>query len=147
MIRLAQLIVVGGVGIRVCDQGSERAEFAGAVRLPVQAVLLAGYADDLLRIFKHLVAVAVGLSILQLRVDIRAQEADGAQLVAADPAVVDLLDAGLRVEAPALVLMGQRHRHRPVLPAHDHGHRAVRVGLEFRPRVASRSSWSSHWRA
>ena len=68
--------------------------------LPRQAVLLAGGADDALRVLIHRERLALLEGVLVLRLDVAAADLDGVELVAADPTVQDLVPAGRGVEAP-----------------------------------------------
>src|SRR5207248_9175625 len=94
--------------------GSELAQWAVlllGLRRPVKPVLLPGGADDALRINAILGEAFVGIFLL--RVDIGEGSLDGAQLVAADAAIENLLAAGRGIEAPAVVLAHERDRERP----------------------------------
>ena len=83
--------------------GTERAERARRFTragFPVETVLLAGFADDLLRVFTKAVAVPIRRNLLSLCVDDGKAGLLHRQLIAADPAVENLLLASARVETP-----------------------------------------------
>ena len=109
------------VGRGLGDQRSERALLfvLGRVRRPVQAVVLAGRAGELLRVLQHAVAIAILRCKRALRVDVGAEHIDGIALVAADATVDQFLDALLRCEAPAVAGLHERDRERPRLVADD----------------------------
>src|SRR5262249_41371504 len=111
---LAGAIALGrGAGGKV----AERAFVLAGLRRPVEAVLLAGLADDALGI--DAVAADAFLGVFLLRIDIGQRGLDRAQVVAADAAEQDFVAAGRGVELPAAVLAHQRDRERPVLVADD----------------------------
>src|SRR4029453_8682920 len=84
------------------DQRSERTRLLAPARIgrPVQAVELAGCARELLGVGQDAVAVAIDRRVFLLRGDVRAQDADGVELVFADAPVEDLFGALLGREAP-----------------------------------------------
>ena len=105
VIGIADLVVVLDIGVDPGHQRHKRAPLGVAFGGSIEAILLTGRADDLLRVFQHLVAVAVGSRIVRPGVNIGAQQADCGHLATADAAVVDLLDPGRNVLAPALLLL------------------------------------------
>ena len=85
-------------GIR--DQRADRALRLSFVSLPVQSVLLAGIADDLLRILLRGVAIVSLLEVFLLRIRQRLADTNGRALILADAAEENLLQPGLGVEIP-----------------------------------------------
>src|SRR5262249_48294713 len=75
-------LVLGQVARLLGDEGPEGARLVRIIlRLPVETVLLAGAADELLGIFEDIVAVAIRAGILHLGIDIGAESLYGGQLV------------------------------------------------------------------
>src|SRR4029077_8471965 len=71
--------------------------------------------------------------VVVLRLDVAAADLDGVELVAADAAIENLLEARLRIERPLAAALYDRHRERPIVRA-DHEHGAVgilRVGRDL----------------
>src|SRR5262249_30371363 len=96
---------------------AERALVRVGLRRPIETVLLARPADDVLCV--HSIAGNAPFRIFLLRVDIGETGLDRAQLVAANAAIKDLLAAGRGVEPPGAILADERDRKRPILPADD----------------------------
>jgi len=94
--------------------------------LPVEAVLLAWRADDLLGIFQDTVGVTVVHRVFHLCFDVAAADVDGGQLVAANAARQHLHPALRAVKVPAPIPPHQGNRERPVVVA-NHQSRSVRV--------------------
>jgi len=101
-----------------CLQGAEA--LAGVcVPLPVQAVALAGGADELLRILAHLITVAIHGGIVHLHPNILVAHIDHRQFVLADAPCLQFLKARVRIEPPARRFLHKRDRHGPEFPTDD----------------------------
>ncbi|MNZ88151.1 hypothetical protein D3C78_1070340 [compost metagenome] len=94
----------------VAEQRAERAFLDARLLRPVQAVVQAVAAQELLRVLEHAVAVVVDLGVVHLCVVVGAHRLHGGQLVATDAPRADLLAAGLGIEAPAVRALDQRQR-------------------------------------
>src|SRR5262245_49111236 len=100
---------------RVRHQRTEGAPVCGAGLLPVESVVLAGLARNLLRVDPGAAPGAILGGVLALGIDVGACDGDGRQLVAADAAIEELVRARGRVEAPLVAALHQRDRQRPRL--------------------------------
>ena len=99
----------------------QRPERAGRFvlrRRPIEAVLFAGCALELLGVIYHSAGGRVRAGILPLGGHISPANANGAEFVLADVAIDDFFLARRRVEMPLPVRLHQRNRHRPVVRAH-----------------------------
>jgi hypothetical protein len=86
------------LGSGIGDQRSERAAGRALGGIPIQAVLLAGIADELLRVLFNvtmLLSEVLGLSVGQCSTD-----NDGSDFIAADAAPQNLFFSGRTVEVP-----------------------------------------------
>src|SRR5262249_33944540 len=92
--------VPGGLGLD--DRGPQRALLLPFLGRPVEPVMGAGIAQEFLGIFDIAVIVAVLGGIFALGVDIGAADRHGAELVAADAPVDDLLLPLGRIQEPGL---------------------------------------------
>ncbi|MNM52427.1 hypothetical protein D3C81_635050 [compost metagenome] len=88
--------------------------------------MLAGLAENLLRVLQCTVAVVVLGGVVHLCVVVGQHRLHGAQFVAANAPGADFGAAGLEVEAPALVALGQRYGQGPVITAHRQNGLALR---------------------
>ena len=79
--------------------------------------MLARRADQLLGVFQDLVCVLIGVVIFLLRIDQRVERADRSQLIGADAARQQLVDAFRGVEAPTFVALDDGEGDRPFLRA------------------------------
>src|SRR4029077_19634392 len=102
---------------RVGDELAERAVRLAGLHRPVEAVALARRAGELLRVFGEAAAHPVFGPVLALRVDVGQARLDREELVAADAPGEDLFAALLAVEPPALAVLDDRDRERPVVLA------------------------------
>src|SRR5262245_6751952 len=123
VIRLAGADAIATLG-RGGDRFAERAVRLAARGRPVQAILLARRADDLLRIHRLAILVLEHVGVLVLRVPIGEGSLERPELVTADAAGRDLLAARGGVEAPLTVALGKRYRERPFVLA-DHENRRL----------------------
>src|SRR4029079_4652689 len=109
--------LLDGLGDVLADGPAPRAVWI----LPRQAVLLAWFADDALRVLIDPGALVHHEGVLMLRLNISTADLDCIELVAADGSIEDLLSAGRRIEAPLSGLPDDRDRKRPILIADDDG--------------------------
>src|SRR5262249_42749546 len=107
--------VAGGLGLD--DQRPERARLLALLGRPVEPVLGPWIAQELLGIFDIAVIVAVLCGVFALGVDIGAADLHGAELVAPDAPVDDLLLAFRRIQEPGLAFLDGGNRQRPFLLA------------------------------
>ncbi|MNN47591.1 hypothetical protein D3C81_1620190 [compost metagenome] len=114
----------------LAKQRAQRADLPITVIIPVQPVMLARFAENLLRVFQRTIAVAVLCGVVHLRIVVSQHRLQGAQLVAADAPGADFGAAGLEVEAPALAAFAQRYGQRPVLTAHRQYGLALRCHVD-----------------
>jgi len=87
-----------------------------------------GGAAEMLRVFEHVVPIARLAGVFALGVHISAANADGSQLVHADPPVEDFLLSGRGIEEPFSLVLDQGDRKRPGIQAKLQLHN-IRVGL------------------
>ncbi|MNF69530.1 hypothetical protein D3C84_514160 [compost metagenome] len=92
----------------VAEQRAERALLEARFLGPVEPVVVAVAAHELLRVLQHAIGVAVDLGIVHLRIVVGTHRLHGGQLVAANAPQANLLAAGLGVEAPAVLALEQR---------------------------------------
>src|SRR4029453_1452705 len=124
---IAEVALARGVtGLRLGHQLAERAFGFAGLGLPVQAVLLAGRAQQPARIGRRTILHRIERDILALGVDDREQRLDDRVLIATDLAGDDLLAAGLDVEIPARLVLDQGERAAP----------SGGAGFDVRPVVA-----------
>src|SRR5262245_21481905 len=97
------------------DQRPERAQRLAGLRRPVQTVVLAGRARELLGVLPEPVGVSILGVVLTLGVDVGQAHLDGLKLVPSDAPVEDLFLARHGVEAPDGTVRNQRNREREVV--------------------------------
>src|SRR6185295_12952039 len=96
------------------DEIAVRARRLVGLGEPVQTVALARRALELLRILEDAVAVAILLVVLALRVDVGQARLHRVELVAADAPRDDLVAPLPYIEPPALAVLDDGDRERPV---------------------------------
>src|SRR5215469_14676499 len=91
-----------------------------AIRIsPGQAILLAGSAEDALRVLIHIVAFARFEGVFLLRLHVVVTDGDDVEFVGADAPVEKFLPAGRSIERPFGAFFHDGHWERPVPIAHD----------------------------
>src|SRR5271157_3391693 len=126
---LAAVTLSGGIGHQRAD-GALGLAFGN---LPIESVLLAGVADEFLRVLFDRVAIVGLAEVIVLRISQSVTDANGRQLVLTNAAEEDLLHASFGVEVPgAGGILLERNGERPVFRAKNKG--LVSVDL-FRPAI------------
>src|SRR3990172_9368499 len=114
------------------DQTAQRTRPLARGSLPVQSVLLARRADELLCVLGHAVLICARLGeILPLGQNIGARSENRRQLILANSPVQDLLDTRLSVEAPPLLFFYNRDGKGPIALADRKGELSFIHALEF----------------
>ncbi|MNI38599.1 hypothetical protein D3C73_927490 [compost metagenome] len=118
----AEVITVPAfAGHALAVQRSQWADLPAVVFRPIEPVVLAGCAEDLLRIFQRPVAIAIHGGIVHLRIVIGQHRLLGVQFVAANTPGAQFGVAGLDVEAPTAFALHQGDGQGPVVLAHGQG--------------------------
>src|SRR4029077_1572281 len=91
-------------------------------RLPIEAVMPSGRADQFLGIFGDAIVIPIALGVvLPLGNGVSAASSDCGKLILANPAVQRFFKARVCVEKPFAVLLNERDRHWPIVVPDRHG--------------------------
>ena len=112
--RLVRMTAISFAGCRGSER-TQRADLAVQFGRPIQPILLARRAGELLRVFQYLVAVTVSHGILALCVHIGADCFQRGQFILADLARQQFIQPGIGVITPAVVFLHQGNWERPVI--------------------------------
>src|SRR5256886_4289807 len=113
--RRARTLAPVASGPRAGDEIAERARRLAGPGGPVEAIALARSAGELLRVLEDAAAGAVLGVVLALGVHVGQARLDREELIAADAPREDLLAPPPRIEPPALAVLHERDRKRPVV--------------------------------
>src|SRR5262249_4758692 len=115
--RPARCVASVTFGPRADDQVTQRAGWLAGLGGPVEPVALAGSAGELLRVLEDAAASAILGVVLALRVHVGQARLHRVQLVPADAPREDLLAPLFCIEPPAIVVLHDWNRERPVVVA------------------------------
>src|ERR1700756_4456586 len=122
--RAASSFSLIALAFRLSHNGAEWALGLSGLGLPIQTVLFARVAGELLRVLQESIFIPILHRVFSLGIDDREQGLNREQLILADPAVENFLLAFLRVKNPARAFFHQRDRKRPIVLA-DHQNEVV----------------------